>query len=98
MRNAPIAAPPPEKAPKIKDFVADSLRKAGDHGIKAAEIRLLLQATHNIETHEKTVGMTLYRLSREGLARRDGITWFFVPPPAEKKNPGGDTPGPSNSL
>jgi hypothetical protein len=42
--------------------------------------------------------MTLYRLSQADppLARRAGITWFFVPPEAEKKNPGGDAPGPDN--
>jgi hypothetical protein len=32
-------------------------------------------------------------LHMAGKARRQGITWFFVPPDAEKKNPGGDTPG-----
>lgn len=81
--------------PKVKNIVLDELRKAGARGSKAAPIRQILISIYGIETHEKTVGMTLYRLSREGLARRDGVTWFFVPPQAEK-NPGGETPGPSN--
>jgi hypothetical protein len=37
--------------------------------------------------------MTLYRLSREGLVRRDGQKdWYFVPRDTETKNAGGDTP------
>ena len=45
-------------------------------------------ASQNIEMHDKTVGMTLYRLSKDGLARRDGRTWFYVAPKEETENPG----------
>jgi hypothetical protein len=37
--------------------------------------------------------MTLYRLSKDGLARREKRTWFFVKPEGEAKDPGGETPG-----
>jgi hypothetical protein len=45
--------------------------------------------------HEKTVGMTLYRMSKDGLVTRDGHTWFITQPPkcSNVVNPGGDTPG-----
>ena len=50
--------------------------------------------TYRGEIHEKTVGMTLYRLLQDKLVRREGHTWFLVPQPiAETKNPGGETPG-----
>jgi hypothetical protein len=78
--------------PRIRDRILDHLKSVG-RGLKAAEIREYLLAGHGIKTHEKTVGMTLYRLSQEGLVRRDGRTWFFVPPEAETKSPGGSAPG-----
>jgi hypothetical protein len=38
--------------------------------------------------------MTLYRLSKDNLVRRDGRIWFYVPSvEGETKNPGGGTPG-----
>lgn len=93
--DQPVA---PQPAPsqgqhKIKDLVLDRLKVASDRGTRAAEIRQFIAATYGMETHEKTVGMTLYRLLKRGLARREGVTWFFVPPEAEKKNPGAGTPG-----
>lgn len=102
--TAQTATPPPAhpspafpaSVPKIKEVVLDRLRAAGEKGIKAAEIRQFILTTYGVETHEKTVGMTLYRHLKAGIARREGATWFFVPPEAEKKNPGGETPGSSN--
>jgi hypothetical protein len=79
--------------PRIRDRVLEQLKTMGSEGAKAAALRSYLEAAHGIKTHEKTVGMTLYRLLREGLVRRDGRTWFFVPPSAETKNPGGSAPG-----
>lgn len=87
------------KVPKIKDAVLEILRIAGDQGVKAGAVRRSIESTHRIRLHEKTVGMTLYRLSQSKppLARREGFMWFFVPSTeTEKKNPGGETPGPSN--
>lgn len=64
--------------PKIKDIVLERLRQAGDVGARASEIKEFVSA-QGIEMHEKTVGMTLYRLSNDGLVRREGRTWFFIP-------------------
>ena len=79
--------------PKIRDAVLGLLGKAGEKGDGATALRKHIEADYHIELHEKTVGMTLYRLSNEGLVRRKGRTWFFVPQIAEKKNPGVDAPG-----
>jgi hypothetical protein len=79
--------------PRISDIVLDRLREAGASGSKAAPIQEYIEQTYATKIHEKTVGMTLYRLSKDGLVRRDGHTWFFVPPSAETKNPGVGAPG-----
>lgn len=97
-QTAPTAA---EKAvttkaemPRVSDIVLDQLRKAGTAGSKAAPIQKYIESTYGTTIHDKTVGMTLYRLSQEDppKVRRQGHTWFFVPE-AETKNPGVGAPG-----
>lgn len=82
----------------IRDLVLERLKSAAPRGLKASEIRGYIEALRETQLHEKTVGMTLYRLSLDRLVRREGRIWFYVPQDAETKNPGGDTPGPSNTL
>jgi len=87
----------PRKRPPIKNIVLDRLREAGKEGSKSAPIRRYIERVYDDKVHEKTVGMTLYRLSKQGLVRREGQTWFFVPPEeAETENPGAATPGSEN--
>lgn len=83
--------------PTLREAVISRLAAAGDRGSKAATIREWFETTFGKTIHEKTVGMTLYRLQTEGLVRREGHTWFLAPPKAETGNPGGETPGPINS-
>lgn len=80
--------------PSIREIALMRLREAGDEGARAKSIREYILATYGVETHEKTVGMTLYRLFKEGAVRRDGHVWFFAPQNAETKNPGVSAPGP----
>lgn len=75
---------------RVRDIALQQLREAGTKGLKASAIRQHIHSVVGRELHGKTVGMTLYRLSREGLVRREGHTWFAVP---ETVNPGGETPG-----
>jgi hypothetical protein len=86
---------PPAEMPKIWKVVRNYLKEAGERGAKASEIRAFIQEKYARTVHEKTVGMTLYRLSKlkSPPVRREGHTWFFVPPPAETENPGGEAPG-----
>ena len=102
-RNSELIAPAaqvPFETMRISDRVTLYLAENQSRGIKAAEIRTYLKQAYAIETHEKTVGMTLYRLSQERPPKvhRKGHTWFFGPPPAETENPGGETPGPINKA
>jgi hypothetical protein len=77
----------------VRDLVLERLEVAAQKGAQAADIRKSIEALRKQQLHEKTVGMTLYRLAQEGLARRDGRTWFYVSPEGETQNPGAVTPG-----
>lgn len=83
----PLDGEPEKPVPSnIRDLVVDRLREAGDAGTKVAPIKDFI-GLQGIEMHEKTVGMTLYRLAKEGLARRDGRIWFFVQPQDDAGGP-----------
>jgi hypothetical protein len=82
--------------PSLRQILLDQLKLAGAPGSKAVPLREYFQSTYGLVIHEKTVGMTLYRLLKEGLVHRDGHTWFFGPASAETENPGGETPGSDN--
>jgi hypothetical protein len=70
---------PLSSAPKsIKDYAIDAAKQAWPNPIRVSILRQQLE-TIGIKTHQKTIGMTLYRLLKEGLLRRRGRDWFFVP-------------------
>lgn len=91
---------PSGKTPTVRDALLSRLAGLHPMGTKAASLRTFLEQTYAMKLHEKTVGMTLYRLSQEDppKVRRQGHTWFFSPVPSETKNPGVGAPGSSNSL
>src|SRR5262249_12063494 len=82
--------PGPAKLPPLADLVRDRLREAGEVGSKAALIRYYIEKTYGVSIHEKSVGMTLYRLLKKRQVRRAGHTWFIV---AQAMNPGVSAPG-----
>lgn len=84
--------------PSIRELTLNQLRAAGAVGTKARAIRQFIENTYKVRLHYKTVGMTLYRLSQDGLARREGQTWFIVPGKSETMNPGAVTPGLQSML
>jgi hypothetical protein len=77
----------------VREMVLDRVRAAGGNGVKAAEIRAFLESAHKMDIHEKTVGMTLYRLLKQRLVGRKGHIWFIAPQRAETVNPGVAAPG-----
>jgi hypothetical protein len=83
--------------PPIKEIVISQLREAGSKGTKAAAITRYILKTYGRKIHGKTTGMTLYRLSKDGLAHRKGNVWYFGPENSGTENPGAATPGPINS-
>jgi hypothetical protein len=89
------SASPTQSEQSVRDIVLGLLQAAGPVGARAAELRKLVEAELGRKLHYKTIGMTLYRLSERGWARRSGLTWFYVPEGAEKEKPGG---GPAGAL
>jgi hypothetical protein len=77
----------------VREIILEELKKASESGRKAAELRDVVSRALGRAVHEKTAGMTLYRLSQDGLVSRKGHTWFIVPPKAETVNPGAAAPG-----
>ncbi|KQT05932.1 MULTISPECIES: hypothetical protein [unclassified Bradyrhizobium] len=101
---APPAPPVPTVAsttltagaePSIRDLILLYLKQAGAKGEKASLMRRKVETFLNRQIHYKTIGMSLYRLSKETppMVRREGQTWFLVPSAAEAKDPGAATPG-----
>jgi hypothetical protein len=87
--------PTPHTEPSVRELVIDYLKTAYPNGIKATLLRRSVEAQLNRQIHYKTIGMSLYRLSKEDppVVKRDGLNWFFVPPETATKNPGAATPG-----
>jgi len=70
------------KAPEegtIKDFVAEHLRKIYPKTVRARNLQEIYEKETGQTIHEKTIGMTLYRLAKDGLATRTGWDWQFKP-------------------
>lgn len=84
--------------PTVRVGLLNKLQDLHPKGSKAAELQAFLENTYSMKLHDKTVGMTLYRLSQEKLVRREGHVWFFVPQIAETKNPAGETAGPEDMF
>jgi hypothetical protein len=67
-----------EPIPSLRRIVLERLQAAGQEGTTAADIRAHARAWVNVGFHQKTIGMTLYRLAKSGLARREGRIWRWV--------------------
>jgi hypothetical protein len=81
--NIETPKPQPARKQTLIQFVRDMLRDAGGQGVRSAAIRDAAAERFEKRFHPKTVGMMLNRLLHEGLARREGRTWFS----AATKNP-----------
>jgi hypothetical protein len=91
--NASASTTAEGDAPRVKDVVLERLQLSFPNGLRASDLRQYYDTAFLTTLHEKTIGMTLYRLSKDELVRREGRLWFYVPPKGETKNPGGGTPG-----
>ncbi|WP_435640724.1 hypothetical protein [Micavibrio aeruginosavorus] len=63
----------------IKEGILEEAEKAYPKPVRASQLRKVLERRRGETLHEKTIGMTLYRLSKQSLVRRDGWDWYFVP-------------------
>jgi hypothetical protein len=95
-----LPSPPPSRKP-FKDRALELLRDAYPAPLKAAQIQARIEKEHGSKYHDKTAGMSLYRLSKDNSVRREGKDlWFFVPEDQRnKENPGsGSEPEDPGSL
>jgi uncharacterized protein (UPF0335 family) len=69
----------------IRQFVLDEAQRAFPDPVRAKNLRESLKAKGR-DVHDKTMGMTLYRLSKEGEMRRDGWDWYYVKNKQEELN------------
>lgn len=91
--NASFEVPIAGGEPRVRERVLAFLRSHYPNGARAADIKAYLKSAYGVETHEKTVGMTLYRLSLQKLVLREGRTWFLSPEAHETKNPDAEASG-----
>ncbi len=93
-----VVTPPPtpsKPAPQFKDVALDILREAYPRTCKAADIQEQAEERVGREFHPKTAGMTLYRLSLEGLVERVGrAEWQYVP----QEDEGSEAEAPEPSM
>lgn len=75
--------------PPLKEFLLRQLQLIGKAGAKAAGLRAAFQQEFHTEIHEKTVGMTLYRLSRDSEVHRRGHFWFYGRDPDQHQQQAG---------
>lgn len=98
MTSPPPAVASEQAMPRIRDVILERLKSAGSGGTRAAPIRQYIKEKYGRDIHEKTVGMTLYRLASDKLVHRIGITWFFGPEGPGMQDPGAPTPGSQEDL
>ena len=70
----------------FRDFALNLLKANSPHPLRANKLRLEAERQLGKRFHEKTAGMTLYRLSRTGAVRRDGWDWYYVTPSARENS------------
>ncbi len=89
---AVLSAPVEEAKPRppVREFIVKQLAMAGKAGAKAAALREAYERKYGTTLHEKTIGMTLYRLLQDDKVARDGHVWFLIP---QTEAPGAGTPG-----
>lgn len=76
------------ETPTVKNFVLERAEKSYPQPVRASILRKELMKIRDEEIHEKTVGMTLYRLLQKGFLRREKFDWFFIPENQRtKRNP-----------
>lgn len=64
--------------PRIRDAILEYLQGLGDAGANVGQVRRHLTDAYGLSVHEKTPGMTLYRLLKDEMVRREGRTWYYA--------------------
>lgn len=66
--------------PTVREFILAEAEAAAPGPVRAADLRRKYEEKYGLTVHEKTFGMSLYRLSLLEYMRREGhADWFFIP-------------------
>lgn len=63
------------RAATVRSTVLEELRLAAPRSLTARHLSEVVRHRLGGERHPKTIGMTLHRLLKQGLARREGFQW-----------------------
>jgi hypothetical protein len=80
-------------SPLVREIIMSALEAAYPKGLRAKQLKAIIEQRLGREIHYKTPGMTLYRLETSQDVRREGYDWFLANPPA-RFVPGHDEPHP----
>ena len=86
----PFELTPPEEPPNVgdrgtggsmtaADIILEALSESYPKPRRSGELRRIIQDRIGRPIHEKTPGMSLYRLAKAGRVRREGVDWFLQP-------------------
>jgi len=77
----PLAPPWANTRPvSVREFILGRAEAAYPSPVRAKALKVEYEKAFGTEIHEKTVGMTLYRIAqRDRSMRREGWDWFYVP-------------------
>lgn len=75
--------------PTLRDFVLSTLENEYPQSLKARQIQDMYELLYG-KIHDKTVGMTLYRLSLDKKVVRDGRDWCLLLGSGNQQNLGGE--------
>lgn len=84
----PFELTPPEEPPPVRkpgtdgsmtaaDIILDALSESFPKPLRSGELRQIIQERLGRPIHQKTPGMSLYRLAKAGKVRREGVNWFL---------------------
>lgn len=81
-----LELPPPESEakggrPTVRDFILERARLAYPNPVRAAQLRRAYEELTGRAVHDKTFGMSMYRMATtDGTMKRVGAAdWYFVP-------------------
>ncbi len=75
------------KPKTIRELVLEEAKAVYPEPIRARTIREKLEALRGETLHEKTIGMTLYRLLKDGALRRNNWDWYYIPEDERLESP-----------
>ena len=75
----PAAEEADTKRQTVKDFILERARLAYPKAVRASDLRRAYEEVTGRAVHDKTFGMSLYRLSLDGAMKREGpADWYYV--------------------